>query len=213
LGDAAGYAERERLIADWAADRPDLRVSVLRPAVVIGAGIDSAPARALSGRVALRPHQLDPPRQFVHVEDLAAAIAVAAGDRLDGVFNVAPDGWIGGEQARVLGSGGPTLALPNRIVTAVAAVAWKLRLSTIAPEVIPLLEQPWVVANDRLRGVGWSPSFTNEEALVAGTAGNRWREMSPARRQQVALAGSGAVITAVAAGLTAVLRRRRLRRS
>ena len=209
VAEAAREAETERVIADWADAHPDVRVCVLRTATPLGPGVDSWLARAVGGRASLRPSDLDPPRQFVHVDDLADAVALAARGDLSGVYNVAADGWIGGEEVRVLGPGGPTLALPRRVAGALSAWAWHLHLSRLPPEVSPLIEQPWVVANDRLRAAGWTPSYTNEEAVVAGTSGSWWREMSPNRRQEVALAGSGAAIAGIVAGVVALARRRR----
>lgn len=209
VAEAAREAETERVIADWADAHPGVRVCVLRTATPLGPGVDSWLAQAVGGRASLRPSDLDPPRQFVHVDDLAEAVVLATRGDLSGVYNVAADGWIGGEQVRVLGPGGPTLALPRRVAGALSAWAWHLHLSRLPPEVSPLIEQPWVVANDRLRAEGWTPSYTNEEAVVAGTSGSWWREMSPTRRQEVALAGSGAAIVGIVAGVVALARRRR----
>src|SRR5207248_11329057 len=49
-------------------------------------------------------------------------LAVRAG--LDGVFNVAPDGWISGDEARAL-SGSPRLPLPERLARRVVDVGWR----------------------------------------------------------------------------------------
>ena len=198
VADAVHHAEAERMVADWADAHPDVTVCVLRSATPHGPGVDSWLARAVGGRSDFRPRRLDPPRQFVHIDDLASAVAFAATSGLAGVFNVAADGWIGGEQVRDLGPGG------------LKAWAWKLHLSRFPPEVSPLVEQPWVVANDRLRSAGWTPAYTNEEAVVAGTAGSWWREMSPSRRQEVALAGASVgILGGAAAAVRAVRARRR----
>ena len=69
---------------------------------------------------------------------------------------------------------------------------------------------PWVVANDRLRSVGWEPGFSNEEAYVAGHAAGPIERLSPRRRQELALgAAAGAVAAAGVAGVAAVRRARR----
>jgi hypothetical protein len=79
-------------------------------------------------------------------------------------------------------------------------------MSPEGPELLPVIEYPLVLANDRLRAAGWRPQYTNEEAVVAGRPGSWWREMSPARRQQVTLGGSGALLAGGAAGAVAVAR-------
>jgi hypothetical protein len=69
------------------------------------------------------------------------------------------------------------------------------------PGLVPYTMHPWVVANDRLKAAGWAPRHTNEETFVDATTGTPWSQMSPKRRQEVALgaATAGAVGVAVAA--------------
>ncbi|HEY2430071.1 MAG TPA: NAD-dependent epimerase/dehydratase family protein [Acidimicrobiales bacterium] len=211
VSDAIGRAEAERLVADWAADHPGTTVAVLRPATVVGAGLDSWLARLLVGHAALRGQVLDPPRQFVHVDDLAAALALAVNRRLDGVYNVAPDGSVAGDVVRGLTAGRPSLPVPGRLASAAAHWMWSLHLSDTSPDVLPLVEHPWVIANDRLRAAGWVPRHTNEEAVVAGRPGSWWREMGPTRRQQVALAGAGLGVVGLGASIAALVARARRR--
>ena len=56
---------------------------------------------------------------------------------------------------------------------AVASARWKLGLASAPPGLVPYTVYPWVVANDRLRSLGWRAENTNEEAFVAG------HELSP----------------------------------
>ena len=49
----------------------------------------------------------DPPAQFLHLDDLASAVVLAAEQQLDGVYNVAPDGWVAGERVRALAGAVP----------------------------------------------------------------------------------------------------------
>jgi len=211
LGDAVGHAEAERLIAGWADDHPGATVAVLRPATVVGPGVESWLAEIIGGHTAVRT-EAEPPRQFVHADDVAAAVALAVRDRLDGVYNVAPDGSTPADVVRGLTAGRPSLAVPRRLAALLSAWGWALRVSDLSPAVLALLEYPWIVANDRLRAAGWAPQHTNEEAVVAGRPGSRWREMSPARRQQVALAGSGAAIAGIGAAAFAAVAAARSRR-
>jgi nucleoside-diphosphate-sugar epimerase len=209
--DAVQRAEVERLFADWAAERPSAAVAVLRPVPMLGPGIEGWLVRALGGAGPVRVGDNDPPRQFVHPEDVVAAVVRAATDRLDGPFNVTPDGWVDGPTVRDLVAGRPPLPLPTRLAGPAASWAWALHLTDVPPEVLPLVVHPWVVANDRLRAAGWEPRYSNEEALVAGRPGSPWREMSPRRRQEVALAGAGLGLLGLAGGAVAVAARHRRR--
>ena len=206
--DALQRAEAERLVDDWAKSHVQAAVSVLRPVPMLGPGVDGWLVRALGGAAPVRVGDSDPPRQFVHVDDVAAAVALAVTRPLVGVFNVTPDGWVPGATVRDLVGGRPPLPVPARLAVPAALSAWALRLTDVPVEVLPLVEHPWVVANDRLRAAGWKPRYSSEEALVAGRPGSPWREMSPRRRQEVALAAAGLGVAGVAAGIVAAVARR-----
>jgi nucleoside-diphosphate-sugar epimerase len=214
---AVQKAHVERLLADWVEDHPGVAVAVLRPVVVLGEAGSSWIARVLVAAAGLRVGETDPPMQFLDLDDLASAVDVARRYRLDGAYNVAPDGWVPGETARALAGGPPRVRLPERLATRLASWSWELRLGPIPPGLFAYTTHPWVVANDRLKAAGWKPQSSNEEAFVAGHEGSRWSTMSPKRRQELALgaAGTAIVATVAAVGLLArrAVRRRRARTS
>jgi hypothetical protein len=71
---------------------------------------------------------------------------------------------------------------------------------------------PWVVANDRLRSLGWSATNSNEEAFVAGHEPGPLDRLDARRRQQLALGVTGGVLVGLVGGLIALVVRRRRRR-
>src|SRR5204863_468462 len=95
-------AEVERLLTEWRLQHPDVTVTTLRSAPVVGPGAERLPARIILGRPALRVRGAAPPVQVVHVDDLAAALVLAATSELPGAFNVAADGWLTADHARAL---------------------------------------------------------------------------------------------------------------
>jgi nucleoside-diphosphate-sugar epimerase len=200
-------AALERAVADWRRDRPGTTVAVLRPSVCVA---PSAAPRWLERSAwharSLRQVGRDRPAQFLHLYDLARAVEHARRHRLDGVFNVAPDGWLSArEQLELVGAGRP----PR--ITAPAAAAWtRLRwwvgLGSTPPDLAPYARYPWVVANDRLRAEGWTPEFSNEEAFVVGHRPGWWSTLTPDQRQMVALGGSAAGVAAVVVAGAAALR-------
>jgi hypothetical protein len=149
----------------------------------------------------------EPPAQFVHLDDLADAVAVAVARRLDGPFNVAPDRWISGEDLRRLAGRGPSVRLPERIRGRLAGWGWKLGVASTPPSIVPYRSHPWVVANDRLRATGWEPGHSNEEAFVVSHRPTGWSTVSPQRRQEIALAVAGGVLVGAAVVTTLVVRR------
>lgn len=209
---AVQKAQIERLVADWRDDSSDRSTAVLRPAMALAENDSSFIARSLAAAAGIRAADLDPPVQFVHLDDIASAVDLARRNRLDGAYNVAPDGWISGELARALAGAAPRLRLPARLAARLAEWSWELRLGPIPPGLLPYTEHPWVVANDKLRAEGWVPRHSNEEAYVAGTEGSRWSMLTPKRKQELALGASGAALLLSGAGVAFLARRARRRR-
>jgi len=212
----AGYAvqkaEIERLGAEWAAGHPGTTVAVLRPAVAVAEGERSWLARSLGLTASIRAGSDDPPIQLLHLDDMAAAVDLARRERLDGPLNVAPDGWLSGEDARARAGAPPRLRVPESIVTGVAGLLWRWKVGRMPPGLVPYTMHPWVVGNDRLKAAGWTPTHSNEETYVDATTGTPWSRLSPKRRQELALGASAAVAVAAVAGTVLAARRIRRRR-
>ena len=92
----------EQLVDEWRLAEPGRTVTVLRPALAMAADGTGPLARALAAGMGQRAGEDDPPAQFLHLDDLTAAVVLAVDRELDGVFNVAPDGWVPGERVRAL---------------------------------------------------------------------------------------------------------------
>ena len=194
---ARQLASAEELVEEWRLARPGRAVAVLRPAVAMAADGTSTLARALAAGSGQRFGEEEPGAQFVHLDDVAAAVALAVERRLDGVYNVAPDGWIPGERVRALTGERLRLPLPERAREVVGALRWRFQRGPIPPGLRSYTREPWVVANDRLRAEGWCPTVTNEQAYVEGTEGKWWSTVTPKRRQELALGGLVAAVVAV----------------
>lgn len=208
LAPAVVKAELDRAFSELAA--PDRSVAVLRPTTTLSPGWDAWLARGLRRGMAVREDEADPPVQFLHLDDLVAAVVLAARDGLAGPFNVAPDGWIGPERFRQLAGGVRVRVGLGRSGQRTAEVTAAARAAVRRPMTEGLdahVRHPWVVANDRLRAAGWEPAFTNEQAYVAGTSAPPWAAVSPKRRQELALGVSGLGVAGAAAAALSVARR------
>ena len=201
---ARQLASAEELVEQWRTARPGRTTCVLRPALSLAAGDSSRLATALVYGFGRRLAQADPPSQFLHLDDLAAAVAIGIGQRLDGVFNVAPDGWVRGDRVRALSGERPRLPLPERLSEVVAGLRWRFLRGPIPPGLLPYTLEPWVVSNGRLRAAGWEPTVTNEQTYVESTEAPWWTMVSPKRRQELALgAGVLAIVAGVVVGVLA----------
>ena len=204
---AVERAEIERLAAEWRDAHPGTSVAALRPARSAGADDQDWLVRALRPGPAVPEHADEPAVQFLDVDDLAAAVDLARRARLDGAFNVAPEGAIPGDQVRSLIGAPPKVPLPERVVGRVLRWGFRWGLGPTPPELAPYTLQPWVVAADRLRAAGWSPRLSNEEACVEAHEVGAWATMSPRRRQEIALSVAGIGIAAGAVGAVVAVRR------
>ena len=191
----------------WAVDG-DASLSILRPTTTLSERGASWVATAIRSACAVRPDQVDPPLQFLHHDDLVSALCIVAASSTDGIFNVAPDGWIGQEMFNEL-AGGVQLRVPTAVNDFLLDAGRRLGIGKVPPGIEAYVRQPWVVANDRLKDLGWSPLFTNEEAYVVGTPAPPWA-VTAQRRQELALGAAGlgvAGAVSVAAALTRRLAR------
>jgi nucleoside-diphosphate-sugar epimerase len=204
---AAERAEIERLAAEWRSAHPGAMVAVLRAARTAGSDTREWLVPALRPGPAVPETADDPPVQFLDVGDLAAAIQLARSRRLDGAYNVAPDGSVPGDEVRSLTGAPLKVPLPERLAGRLVRWGFRWGLGPTPPELMPYTLHPWTIANDRLRAQGWSPTVTNEEACVDAFDGGAWATMSPRRRQEIALGVAGAGVAAIATGGVLVARR------
>ncbi len=212
LAFVAAKLEMEQLTTTWAST--GRRAAILRPATTLSETGSSWIGRTLRMATTVRPDRVDPPVQFLHYSDLSAAVATVVVQRASGIFNVAPDGFIGSEGFHQL-VGGLQLRMPGDLSDFLLSTGRRLGIRPTPEGIEPYVHSPWVVANDKLRGLGWKAGSTNEESFVLGTPPPPW-VIPPRRRQEVVLAavaltGLG-VLGAVAALGRRLLSRRSLRR-
>jgi len=198
-------AEAERLLGEWREAHPEAVVTTLRTAPVLGPGAERLPSRLLLGRPTLRVQGATPPVQAVHVDDLVAALELVIREDHPGIFNVASDGWLSHEDLRALLPRAFVPAYPPATLTRVLRATWSTGLGEIPPGVVPYLEHPWVIANDRLRALGWQPEHTNEQSILDGVASLP----APRRRTRAVAFAAGA---AAGAGVTVYVTGRQVRR-
>ena len=162
-------AEKERRTAEWCDRHPAASATTLRLAPVVGPGAHGVFARTALGRPPISVRGGSRPIQVVHVDDAVSALALVLAKDVDGAFNVAADGWISdADVRRIIGHGSP--ALPGELARRVLNALWSSGIGDAPPDVLPYLVHPWVVANDRLRAIGWVPAYSNESAILASPA-------------------------------------------
>jgi len=178
--------------------------------MMLGGGLERALADALGGMEAYRRMDSSRPVQFLHIDDAVDAILLAAEKRLDGLYNVAPHGFVGDAQARAITGVMPRPSLPRRLAWVANRAMWHVRHGADFVAAHPYLEHPWILSNDAICAEGWQPKYSSEEALVANApSGILVRFGTRERRRAVAASifGGGTLsVLGVAGGSYALVR-------
>lgn len=163
------YAEHtlevEEWVWSWAARHPAVTVVVLRPALVVGRGVDDRSVRRLAEVpwwVAIRGHR--PPWQFSHPDDVAGALEHAVFADLDGAYNVACEGWLPFEEVLSI-LGRRALSVPEGVAFALTEGLWQAGVTWASPGWLNYLMNPAVMNVGRLRSTGWEPAHSNRDSL------------------------------------------------
>ncbi|MDF1606149.1 NAD-dependent epimerase/dehydratase family protein [Nocardioides sp. YIM 152315] len=165
-GYAKDVAEIEGYVRGFARRRPDVRVTLLRAANVIGPHVTSPITSYF--RLPVIPTVLghDARLQFLHEQDLLDVLLHATRSDVPGTFNVAGDGILMLSQAlRRLRH--PTVPLPSFAVGNVGSTLRSARLADFSPEQTAFLTYGRGVDTTRMRtDLGFEPTFTTAGAFA-----------------------------------------------
>ena len=165
-GYAKDVAEVESYVRGFARRRPDVRVTMLRCANVIGAHVVSPLTSYFRLPVVPTVLGFDARLQFLHERDLLQVLRHAVAREIPGTFNVAGDGIIMLSQAmRRLQR--PTVPMPGFAVGQAGSLLRKARVADFSPEQLGFLTYGRGVDTTRMRDeLGFEPSMSTEEAFA-----------------------------------------------
>jgi nucleoside-diphosphate-sugar epimerase len=140
-------------------------VVVLRGAGVWAPAWGTFLARSLMAPAMIGVRGQDPPLQCLAPADALSALALAVSGRLRGVYNVAPDDWVGAREA-ARAAGRRRLEVPQRVAQSTAERLWRAGMSAATAGELLYQMHPWVLGNARLRQAGWAPTRSSAEAFA-----------------------------------------------
>ncbi len=169
---AGGFAkdavEVEGYVRGFARRRPDVRVSVLRLAQLIGPSVDNALTRYLHGPIVPTPAGYDPRLQLLHESDAVEVLRLATVTTrpgTSGVVNVAADDVVTLSQLVRL-AGRVRLPVPPALFAVAGALARNPAAGDLAAEEAGFLRHGRVVCTARLRErFGYRPRYSTREAV------------------------------------------------
>jgi nucleoside-diphosphate-sugar epimerase len=212
--------EVEAVLEAAVRSHPGLTITVVRPAAVVGAGVDTVVTRHFEAPRLLALRGTTMQWQFCHVDDLARAVLVV----LERELGIRP---VGARVAAVPVGSAASLSAAEverlsgmRRVEVPAAMAFSTAERLHRMGVLPApagdlsyVVYPWVVSATELTEAGWRPVYSNEECLQILLDGVGGRHAVAGRRLGTRDAAMGAAGAAVAViGTAALVRRARARR-
>jgi UDP-glucose 4-epimerase len=168
---ASGWAkdsvEVEAYVRGFGRRRPDVTVTTLRFANVIGPRVQTSLSAYFRLPVVPTVLGFDPRLAFVHEDDLLGAVHLAVGNPRQGTFNVAGDGVLTLSQA-LRRAGKPWLALPAGMVGFVGRAMAPGGLADFSTEAMRYLTYGRGLDTRAMRqSLGFEPQFTTAEAFDA----------------------------------------------
>src|SRR5262249_32771831 len=113
------FMEIEQLAERSPRTNPGMAITVVRPAALVGEGIDTLITRHFEAPRLLAVKGCAPRCQFCHIADLLSAIELAAAGEVGGAFAVGAPGWLEQEEVERL-SGLRRIELPAGVTFATA---------------------------------------------------------------------------------------------
>ncbi|UXA18657.1 SDR family oxidoreductase [Mycobacterium sp. SMC-4] len=145
--------------------RPDIAVTILRLANMIGPAMDTALSRYLAGPVVPTVVGHDPRMQLLHEQDALGALERATVAGKAGTYNVGASGIIMMSQA-IRRAGRIPLPLPSPALVAVDSLWRAARPSELDREQLAYLSYGRVMDTTRMRHeLGYTPKWTTAEAF------------------------------------------------
>ncbi len=210
-GSVGDLMDVEQLVAVAREVHPGLRITVLRPAALVGDGVDTVITRHFEAPRLLTVKGAEPVWQFCHVDDLGSAVAVVTSHGLGPALTVASDGWLTQEEVERL-TGMRRVELSLAVAQGTADRLHRVGVLPTPASDLAFVLHPWAVSSGALRAHGWEPAYDNATCLGVLLDGIRGSHAVAARRLDRKDAALGAASAAVAmVGTAAIMRRRRRR--
>ena len=163
-GILADLLEIERVGEDARRVHPGLSVTVVRPAALVGPGVDTLVTRHFAAPRLLCIKDAAPTGQFCHVDDLASALERAALGAVEGAITVGSDGYLEQRCVEDL-SGMKRVEVPAALAFATAERLHRVGVTPAPASELAYVMHPLVVSSAALRAIGWEPTYDNRTCL------------------------------------------------
>jgi UDP-glucose 4-epimerase len=142
--DLVDSVELENLSTIYLYKHPELNITVLRPCNIAGPGVRNTFSLLLSEKRSPVLWGFSPLMQFIHIDDMRDAICSAFEKNIPGVYNVAPDDYIGFQDA-IKAAGSKTLQIPSVPPAFTERIARFLKWKSFPPYLINYFKYPVII--------------------------------------------------------------------
>ncbi len=165
--------EIESYVRGLARRRPDVVVTTLRLASLMGAGVDSHVTNYLSLPVVPRVMGFDARLQFLHPADAVQALLTVTRQDVPGTFNVAASDIVTLSQAlRMMGR--PSIGIPRLLAPTMASLLRQARMIDFSADQIDALTYGRSMDATRFtEATGFEPRYSSRQALAEFVALSR----------------------------------------
>lgn len=199
----------EQLVAVARDVHPGLRLTVVRPAALVGGDVDTVITRHFEAPRLLMVRGSEPAWQFCHVDDLGSAVAVVVAHQLGPALTVGCEGYLTQQEVERL-TGMRRVELSLAVAQGTADRLHRVGVLPTPASDLAFVVYPWAVSSGTLRAHGWEPAYDNATCLGVLLETIRGSYAVAARRLDRKDAALGAASAAVAmVGTAAIMRRRR----
>jgi len=142
---AAHKLEVEYVVKEFRAEHPSVIFTLLRPAIVFGAGVHNAWSHFMEAPLLFGVKGHSPPWQFAHEDDVASGAVFAIFNDLNGAYNLAPRGWLENDEAAEL-IGRSRAELSESTAFSVMDRLWRAGLADAPAGILHYVMHPWVLS-------------------------------------------------------------------
>ncbi len=179
VGTIRYWIENEQFWGKFSQTNPEVKLTILRFSNIVGGGGDSHMNRFLRQPRAPIPLGFDPMLQFIHDEDVLAALVYALEQEAIGAVNVAGRGAMPLSRALALARKFP-IAIPMPMLEWGSKALGDKRREAL-PIPLDYLRYRWTMDTTKMGEWGFAPRYDGAEAVQAFVAGkhtNKWESLA-----------------------------------
>jgi UDP-glucose 4-epimerase len=173
----ADKIDAEEEVNKLALRSPEMIVTVLRTAPILGPTVHNAITRYLARRVVPTMMGFDPLVQFLHEADAIAAMHLAVLRDAPGTFNIVGEGVLPLSTAIKL-AGRIAVPVPHPVAESITAAGWVAQLVEAPPSFLKYLRFLCVADGRKARDeMGFRPAYSSREAVLDFAGAQRIRDV------------------------------------